>query len=355
MKMMGLDIGGANTDCCIFEMNDENKLKLLRTSKEYLPMWNKKEDLKNLLKKFKKYDVDVICVTITAELSDGFKSKKEGINYIIDIVNDLFNEKIVKYVTYDGLKDYDEIKENPLNAAAANWIGSATLIKYIKKDCVFMDMGSTTTDIIPIINKKEAAIGHDDTDRLCAGELVYTGMLRTNVATITHEVPVNSKTATVSSELFAITADINMILGYITEDKYTCNTPDGDSKDLISCKRRLARVVCGDLDTISDKNIENIAQYIHNQQIIQVSKGLLQVVGRTGLNTVVITNLSSGKICKKAAKKLGLNIIDLEDFLPKELCDITPTLGSIIMYIELISQIKENLPILTWKKVKKWF
>lgn len=350
MKIMGLDIGGANTDCCIFDINDD-ELKLLNTSKEYLPMWNKKEELHNLLRKFKKYDVDVICVTITAELSDGFRSKKEGINYIIDIVDDLFDEKIVKYVTYDGLKDYEEIKENPLNAAAANWIGSATLIKYIKKDCIFMDMGSTTTDIIPIINKKEAA-SHDDTDRLCAGELVYTGMLRTNVATITHEVPINSKTATVSSELFAITADINMILGHITEDKYTCNTPDGDCKDILSSKRRLARVVCGDLDTISDENIENIAQYIHNQQIIQVSEGLLKVVNRTGLNTVIITNLSHGTICKKAAKKIGLNIIDLEDYLPKELCEITPTLGSVIMYIELIPGKKENIQKYIKKKLK---
>ena len=52
-----------------------------------------------------------------------------------------------------------------------------------------MDMCTTTTDIIPIINKQNIA-KHTDVERLGSGELVYTGMLRTNIATIVHSIPI---------------------------------------------------------------------------------------------------------------------------------------------------------------------
>ena len=79
-----------------------------------------------------------------------------------------------------------------------------------------MDMGTTTTDIIPIINKQNIA-KHTDVERLGSGELVYTGMLRTNIATIVHSIPIYNIDTSVSSELFTITADVHRILGNITK------------------------------------------------------------------------------------------------------------------------------------------
>lgn len=69
------------------------------------------------------------------------------------------------------------------------------------EDCILVDIGSTTTDIIPIRNGSEAARGKYDIERLNTGELVYTGMLRTNVATIVDRVPIDDKWYRVSSEL----------------------------------------------------------------------------------------------------------------------------------------------------------
>ena len=80
--------------------------------------------------------------------------------------------------------DYEGVKNNPLALAAANWIATAPLAAHIYPDCVLIDIGSTTTDIIPIKNGKECARGRTDLERLGTGELVYTGALRTNVATI---------------------------------------------------------------------------------------------------------------------------------------------------------------------------
>ena len=133
MKIMGLDIGGANTDCAIIEINDEKQIKSIKKSK-YLPMWIENDKLPECLLKLSQDDldsIDVVCVTMTAELADSYESKTEGVLDISKKVMTIFNDKIVKFVTFDGLKSYDDILENPLNAAAANWVGTSNAIKYL--------------------------------------------------------------------------------------------------------------------------------------------------------------------------------------------------------------------------------
>ena len=54
-----------------------------------------------------------------------------------------------------------------------------------------------------------------------SGELVYTGALRTDLSAILHEVDLDGVTCRVSSEYFATSADVHLVLGHITEDQYT--------------------------------------------------------------------------------------------------------------------------------------
>ncbi|MBE6486603.1 MAG: H4MPT-linked C1 transfer pathway protein [Methanosphaera stadtmanae] len=339
MKILGLDIGGANTDCTIIEI-ENNEVISMKNNREYFPMWKNNNQLQECLHKLTKDDPDikVVCVSMTAELADGYSSKKEGVLDISNQVMKVFDEKEVYFVTFDGLKSYTELQKNPLSAAAANWIGTSELIKYIEKDCIFMDIGSTTTDIIPIKNNKEHASGHTDLERLSTGELVYTGMLRTNLTSIVHAVPIHDKNTRVSSELFSITADIHRILGNISEEEYTCPTPDGNKKDITSCKRRLARLVCADLDTLEDEEIIKLAKYIENEQINQIYDGLKEVVERTKIKTVLITSIGHGNLCEIAANKLDLNVISLEQYLNKKATNVLTAIGAIQMYLDTLNE-----------------
>jgi len=301
-------------------------------------MWKENTQLQRYLEKLIKNDpdIDVVCVSMTAELADGYLSKKEGVLDISKQVMNVFNDKKVFFVTFDGLKTYNELKNNPLIAAAANWIGTAEIIKYIEEDCIFMDIGSTTTDIIPIKSKKECALGHSDLERLSTGELIYTGMLRTNLSSIVHSVPIYEKDTRVSSEFFSITADVHRILGNINEEDYTCPTPDGKEKDIISCKRRLARLVCADLDTLENDEIIKLAKYLETKQICQIYDGLKEVVERTNIKTVLVTSIGNGNLCEKAAKKLKLNVISLDAFMSKKASNVLTSIGAIQMYLDTL-------------------
>ncbi|MCD7781371.1 MAG: H4MPT-linked C1 transfer pathway protein [Methanosphaera sp.] len=344
MQIMGLDIGGANTDLAVIELN-EDKIKLLGTDKHYLPMWSDPSKLTEYLRQLGSMysKCNTICVSMTAELADSYENKKQGVLDISGRVQEVFSDKDVYFVSFDGLIRYEDVIDDPLSVAAANWIGTVNCIKYISSDCIFMDMGSTTTDIIPLKDSKEICQGHTDLERLLSGELVYTGVLRTNLATITPTIPIRDNEATVSSELFSITADMNLVLGNITPEDYTCDTPDGSSKTKDASLERIARLVCADLDMLTRDEVISIARHVYNKQIEQVTNGLVQVVDKSNLSTVVITDMADTSVCYKATSSLGLDIINMNDYISPNVSSIITSLGAIQMYIDEVLQRKLSI------------
>ena len=158
-------------------------------------------------------------------------------------------------------------EEQPLSVAAANWAATGWLVAQQVKDCVVVDVGSTSASIIPIVDGQVVAKGKTDFDKLLCGELVYTGSLRTNVAAIVHSIPVKGGVAGVSSELFALSADVHLVLGNISERQYSCETADRRGKTLPEALARIARIVCADTEMLSQEEIIDIAKYIYGQQI----------------------------------------------------------------------------------------
>jgi probable H4MPT-linked C1 transfer pathway protein len=258
MKIAGFDIGGANTDVAVVDFDESGNIVGVETDFVYLPMWTKKDELSGALTRLLREcvdEVDGVGVSMTAELVDAYKTKKEG---VIDISNksfDTFNVP-VGFVGLEGIMELSEVIDNPMMVAAANWIATAPLAAKIDQNCILIDIGSTTTDIIPIKNGKECAVGRSDLERLKTGELVYSGTLRTNVAALIEKIPLDGAVLRIASELFAVTADIQMILGNITEEEYSCDTMDGSGKSIEECMRRLSRVVCGDMDVLNPDEIK---------------------------------------------------------------------------------------------------
>ncbi|MCQ2972276.1 MAG: H4MPT-linked C1 transfer pathway protein [archaeon] len=334
MKIAGFDIGGANTDLAIIDYeNDE--IKNIEIDYAYLPMWSNNDDLSRVLIELIENicpvdEIDAVGISMTAELVDAYDTKKDGVLDIVEKCEATFNCPI-GYIGINGLLTKDEILADPLQAAAANWIATAQIATLLSENCVFIDTGSTTTDIIPIKDGKECAIGKSDFDRLGTGELVYTGTLRTNLASFLDKVPLNGNEYAVASELFAQTADIYMVLDLITEDDYICDTYDGEGKSKEECARRIARVLCADLDVLSNEEIIEISKYMHQVQIKQITAGLKQVCETQNLDLVVTTGLGKNILCNEAAKLLGLKVKQMSEILTDEECILAPAIGTAMM------------------------
>ena len=234
-------------------------------------MWSNNDDLSRVLVELIENicsitEIDAVGISMTAELVDAYDTKKEGVLDVVKKCQDTFDCPIA-YVGIDGMMSKEEIQSSPLKAAAANWIATAQIATLISDNCIFIDTGSTTTDIIPIKDGMECAIGKSDFDRSATGELVYTGTLRTNLASFLDKVELNGKDYRVASELFAQTADVYTVLDLISEDDYVCDTFDGESKSKIDCAKRIARVVCADLEMLSMGDIVEMSEFIHQSRL----------------------------------------------------------------------------------------
>ncbi|GFO97984.1 putative H4MPT-linked C1 transfer pathwayprotein [groundwater metagenome] len=306
--ILGIDIGGANTKVA----SSDGKLVELH----YLPLW-KNSRLPEVLQEISARLVpEKVGVVITGELADCFPDKDAGLSYIMDAVNNAFDE--ARFLESSGAFT----KEKKRSIAAANWMASALIVGRDFGDCIFVDTGSTTTDIIPIKDGKPLAAG-SDFERLKRGELVYSGALRTNIAALLDTVEVSGASTRISSELFAVTADVYIVLGMISQEDYTCDTPDGAGKRIIDAKRRLSRVVCADLTEIGEEDIFSMGRQVMEKQVRDIADAISDVAERHGLNKIVACGLGEFLI-EKAAEEIGFDIFLMSERYGKELSKVFP-------------------------------
>jgi (4-(4-[2-(gamma-L-glutamylamino)ethyl]phenoxymethyl)furan-2-yl)methanamine synthase len=341
VTVLGLDIGGANTKAVLITTQN-GKLQSFKVAVEYFPIWKEPQKLSSVLLMLAKQlnigQLDALGVTMTAELSDAYATKREGVHQILASVKQAFpNQKILVLDAQSKMISIKAAEKTPLSVAAANWVATGWLVSQKIRDCIIIDVGSTSTSIIPILLGQVAAKGKTDLDKLLCGELVYTGSLRTSVAAIVDLIPVKGGVAGVSSELFALSADVHLILTNISEKQYICETADGRGKTIPEALARLARVVCADTEMLNQKEIVSIAKYVYNQQIQQVADSLERVYKKikeqnSGEIPVVITGLGKDFIARAAAEKNGIKmIIDLASLIHDNAAYATPAFGVALM------------------------
>lgn len=350
--ILSLDIGGANTKFSLLHFNIENYIAnkeiqhpdryktILRHTDNllceilYFPFWQReKDDFSNTLqsiktkteiaiKKYQKNNSNIdysIVVTVTAELSDAFYTKEEGIRIIASNLKEVFPDKQneIKFINahakfvslFQAIDDY-------LSVSASNWVATSLVFGEREKLGMLLDMGSTTLDLIPIKDGVPQTIGKNDVDRLLNEELFYTGVLRPPVATIVQSVPFRNAKCPISFERFALMADVYLILGKITEDQYTCDTADGRGKDLESCYARLARMVCGDINLVKKSELEEIANYIYNAQrtiVEEVIRQSINIFVRRFVTPISKIRFNITGLGAKILLKPALNSIDIKD------------------------------------------
>ena len=259
---------------------------------------------------------DLHAVTMTAELSQVFRTKREGVAFLLDAVDAAFPGACVRVYTVDGrFVSSDVARREPLTVAAANWAATARLVACTHPDCVLVDIGSTTTDVIPIVGGEVVARGRTDPERLREGELIYTGALRTPVEAITPVVELHGRHTGVSAEGFAIAADVHLWLGAIAAEDYTCPTPDGRPATRAYAAERLARVVCADREMLDDAAIDTIAARVADAQGDRVAAAMDAVRRRhPALRLAVVTGLGEF-IAVRAARRAGLEVASLAGLL----------------------------------------
>jgi probable H4MPT-linked C1 transfer pathway protein len=251
---------------------------------------------------------------------------------VLDAVTRAFPEDQVRVFATDGrFMTVDEARHAPIRAAASNWAATARLVARVAPDCILIDIGTTTTDIIPIAGGCVVATGSTDPTRLVSGELVYTGVIRSPVESYATTVPLHGGQAFISAEGFALSGDVWVTLGQLREGDYSAPTPDGRPRSREFARERLARVVCADPELLDQASIDVIAQALAEAQIERVRAGLARVRARwPALTTAVITGVGSF-LAAKAAVAEGFDVADLADQIGTDAARTAPAAAAALL------------------------
>src|SRR5262249_42745745 len=152
-----------------------------------------------------------------------------------------------------------EARAHAAEIASANWHVCARLVAQRCGNALFVDMGSTTTDVIPVAGRKLIGRGYTDAQRLAAGELVYTGPVRGFRMATASRAPLAGAWTTLVNENFATMADVHRILGSLPDGADQMMTTDGRDKTIAASRARLARMVGADAADIDDSAIAALA------------------------------------------------------------------------------------------------
>jgi probable H4MPT-linked C1 transfer pathway protein len=256
------------------------------------------------------------ALTLTAELSQAFRTKREGVCAVLDAMERAFPGAAVQvYTTSGAFVSPDAARGDPVAVAAANWAATAAIVARRTPAALLIDIGSTTTDIIPIVKGAVAAKGRTDPERLRSGELLYLGALRTPVEAIVHSVPLEGGSAGVSAEGFAIAGDVHLWRETLDPAAYTVPTPDGRPATREFAFERLARVVCADRDMLDARAVTRIADAIAEAQVIRTMDMIDRVRFRFPEIKVAVVAGVGSFIASEAAVRAGLSVKSLSEVM----------------------------------------
>jgi hypothetical protein len=267
------------------------------------------------------------AVTMTAELSDVFPDRLTGVRAILSACTAAFGREsgaatpILVLGTEGELLPLAEAAEVPHRVAAANWAASSRLAARLALSrggrALLIDVGSTTTDIIPLADGHARPQGRTDRERLISGELVYTGLLRTPPGALADRVPLGEGWCRVAPEAFTIMGDVYVLLGRIEARHYTVPTPDGRGRSRAECAARLARLICAEPAELGTAALLALAGFLEDRQIALVAEGIRQVAGRPPDAAPLAVLAGAGWFLgEAAARRAGLEAVQLSSLLP---------------------------------------
>jgi probable H4MPT-linked C1 transfer pathway protein len=308
--VIGLDVGGATTKAVW-----RNGVERRAVSRPF-EVWRDRDALTTVLREVvagvAPEPAEAVALTTTAELSDAFRTKREGVGFVLDAAEAaLDGPQLLAFTSAGEFVPFAEARTRAPEIAAANWVASALAVAAVHPDALMIDVGSTTADVVPIAAGRVVATGRTDLDRLLAGELLYTGALRTNLAAIAPRVSVRDAWCPVASELFAISADVHLILGHIGPAEYTCATPDGRPATVEFSRERVARLVCADAEQLAAGEIDAIAAYLHAEQVRQLEAAVRRVSRSLEGDPPVVPLGAGAFLARDAAGRLGRAVVEL--------------------------------------------
>jgi probable H4MPT-linked C1 transfer pathway protein len=259
------------------------------------------------------------AVTMTGELADVFADRAQGVRALLDMLQSSVRAR--RWLVYAHPPRFlapREVLRLPLAVASMNWSATAAWVARRLPDALLVDIGSTTTDLVPIRTGAVTAQGVTDAQRLTSEELVYAGVVRTPVMAIAVRVPFEGAWQTPMAEHFATTADVYRLTRELPAGADQLPSADGEGKSRRESARRLARMLGRDFEMAPMRAWEQCARFLSEAQLWTLHQACERVLSRETLPPrAPIVGAGVGRfVAKKLAARLGRPYRDFSALAP---------------------------------------
>ncbi len=315
--IMGWDLGGAHLKAA--HLDDRGKLR--QVIQLPCPLWLGLDHLRQAVDGVMaavSARIRYHAVTMTGELVDLFDSRVQGVQRLASVMEEkLAPAELGFYAGCDGFLQAHAVAGTAEKVSSSNWLASASFVAQCVPEALFVDIGSTTSDIVICKDGDVLARGDDDHQRLISGELVYTGVVRTSLMAETEKIPFRGEWVSLMAEHFATMADVYRVTGELPRHADQLPSADGGAKTLNASARRLARMLGLDLDAAPMEDWARVAAYLSELQLqrlmraceFSLSRGLL------GRNALLLGAGVGRFLVAKLADRLQRQYLDFSSLL----------------------------------------
>ena len=280
--VIGWDVGGAHVKASLLEGGTVTAIGQWPT-----PLWKGLEHLDAAVQsaraRWPQFAHARHAVTMTAEMTDLFPDREAGVRALCERLTGLLGPTVRLYAGDDGWLAADEAAVHWKAIASANWLATASLVAQRLPDAVLIDIGSTTTDLIPIRACRPAPAGRSDAARLASGELVYLGVVRSPLCALARRIRFRGTAYNVMNEFFATTADVFRLSGELDPAHDLYPPADDGARDEAGSHLRLARMIGHDARDAGDDEWGEFALRWRAQMVAEIRRNLVGVIRQAGL------------------------------------------------------------------------
>jgi len=313
---LGWDIGGAHLKAVLVDADGS----VLTAIQAPCPLWRGFGELRNAmdvaLSKLNNVANQHI-VTMTGELTDVFANRTEGVMQIAGVMTERFGITTRFYAGPAGMVASSQVAEHAAAIASANWLASASFVATKVNHGLFIDIGSTTADLVVLSDGKPQNRGYSDAERMQFEELVYTGVVRTPLMALGNRVSFSGEWQGIAAEHFATTADVYRLTGDLNEAEDMSETADGAGKTLDESARRLARMTGRDSRDASTSVWIGLARAFKQMQLNTLNAAVTRVLSRNLIDgkSPIIGAGAGSFLVRELANQLGLEYLDVETLI----------------------------------------
>ena len=315
--IIGWDIGGAHLKAA--HLNAQGHL--VKIYQQPCPLWKGLNQLENsgslILNQLPKARH---VITMTGELVDLFEHRDQGVAAIMQTMQQLLTGvELSVFAGSKGILAIEQISNDDYEAiASANWLASASFAAQKIENALFVDIGSTTTDILLLQQGQVCIEGYSDYQRLISQELVYTGIVRTPVMAVAHTAFDNGQAIGLMAEYFATMADVYRLTGELNEAHDQTDTADGGEKTIHASARRLARMIGCDFYEHELARWQAFAQQLRQQQLKKIFLACQQRLNCAENPPMVLIGAGVGQfLARDVARLLGCGYVDFASLCPE--------------------------------------